>query len=74
MILRRLFVGMTLVFGLSVWSWCRAGDNEAHARPADEVYTSGADDEADECTQDEAASRYRAHQPHHWRHVMIGGR
>lgn len=68
MTMRRLFVGMTLVLGLSVWAWCRADGKEAEAKPAGSVCA------ADEGgNHDEAAYRYRMSQSHHWRQVMIGG-
>jgi hypothetical protein len=75
MTLRRLFVGLTVVFGLSVWSWCRADGNPAQAAPADgRSVAAAAGEDAGDGNHDEAARRFRSSQSHHWRHVMIGTR
>lgn len=65
MTLRRLVVGMTLVFGLSVWSWVGAGETQSHAAPAAVADSGGGN-------QDDAVHRYRTSQASHWRHVMVG--
>lgn len=64
MTLRRVVVGMTVVFGLSVWSWVRAD-----ALP-DPVQVA---DEGDRGNRSDAAQRYRTSQARHWRQVMVGG-
>jgi hypothetical protein len=69
--MRRLVVGLTVMFGLSVWAWCRADGKEAEARPAEPTTVTEADDEGG--NQGQAAYRYRTSQASHWRHVMIGG-
>lgn len=75
MTLRRVFVGVSLAFGLSVWSWCRADGNPVQAGPAGPVaYAAEAAPESGQGNHDEAAARYRGNQSRHWRHVMIGGR
>ena len=73
MTLRRLFVGVSVVFGVSVWSWCHAGEDEAErSEPAHAVHATA--DATGGGNQDEAAYRFRTGQARHWRHVMIGGR
>lgn len=69
--MRRLFVGVGVVFALGVWAWCRPGGEHAQARSADPVHAA---EDADDCggTHDEAAARFRSGQSTHWRHVMIG--
>ena len=75
MTLRNAVLGLAVMFGFSVWSWCRPCDKAAQAQSADPVYAA---DEADLTTgggnHDEAARRYRASQSTHWRHVAIGMR
>ncbi len=68
---RRLFVAMSVMFGLSVWSWCRGDGREAEAHPAQAATLADSDGEGN---HDEAASRFRTGQPVHWRHVMVGNR
>lgn len=75
MTLRRLVVGMTVLFGLSFWSWYHADGNSAHAQTtADTTYAVSAAEESSGGNHDDATYRYRTSQPRHWRHVMIGGR
>ena len=71
--LRRVFVGLLVVGGLTALVWVRPGVKHAHAQAADPVYMAGAVSEGGG-NEDEAAYRYRANQSRHWRHVMIGGR
>ena len=73
MLLRRVFVGTAVLFGLSVWSWTHNDGAQAHAGPSNEVREATADETAGG-THDEALHRYRTNQSRHWRHVMIGGR
>jgi hypothetical protein len=71
MTLRHAVLGLMVVFGVSVWSWCHPTDSTAKAHDADPIYT--ADDTAD-CTggdHDEAVRRYRNNQSTHWRQVAI---
>ena len=73
MTLRRVFVGAAVVFGLSVWSWCRADATAAHGAPATVEAACTADTTGEiGGNHDEMANRYRTNQPRHWRHVMIG--
>jgi hypothetical protein len=74
MLLRRVFVGTAVLFGLSVWSWCHNDGPQAHAGPPNEVRTATDADHADSAAHDAALRRYRTNQSRHWRHVMIGGR
>jgi hypothetical protein len=71
MTLRRVFVGTAVVFGLSVWAWCRAGEEHPRVQPADPVRAAEAGPVGGG-TYDDAAHRYRTGQSRHWRQVMIG--
>lgn len=65
---RRLFVGMLLLFALSLISWVRA-DN-APPTCCEPVVA-----KSDDCigrSHDEALQRYRTNQSHHWRQIVIG--
>lgn len=67
MTLRIAILGLAVVLGVSVWSWCRS--SESAAQGADPVYAVG---EADNCgggNHDDAARRYRTNQSTHWRQV-----
>ena len=66
MTLRRLFAGLTVAFGMSVWAWASDREPEPQPTPGYAVQSEGGN-------QDEAAHRYRTSQSHHWRQVMIGG-
>jgi hypothetical protein len=68
---RRLLVGMTMMFGLSVWAWCRA-DERSTDHPSTDTATAAATTTGG--NHDEAAARFRSGQSCHWRHVMVGGR
>lgn len=68
---RRLLVAMSVMFGLSVWSWCRGDGREAEAHPA-QAAALAADEHVGEGNHEEAAMRFRTGQSVHWRHVMIG--
>ncbi|HEY3789119.1 MAG TPA: hypothetical protein VGL71_09700 [Urbifossiella sp.] len=68
--MRRFFVGMLILTGLSVLSWVRA-DNPSGQTCCDPICA--VDDES--CTgenHDKALLRYRTNQSRHWRHLMIG--
>ena len=73
MTMRRLFVGMLVITGLSVISWVRAdGTRECHSCSEPIVAT-----DAETCSgsnHDEALQRYRSNQSRHWRQQVIGGR
>src|SRR5262249_14616924 len=70
MTLRRLSVGLAVMLALSVWAWARPGGDQAHARTADPVSVSDADDGGGDF--DDAAHRYKNGQSRHWRQGMIG--
>lgn len=73
MLLRCAVAGAAVLFGVSVWSWARAGEEHPPAPPAERteaVVTASDGDTA----RDDAAYRFRNSQSRHWRHVMIGGR
>jgi hypothetical protein len=71
MTMRRLFVGMLVLTGLSVLSWVRAdGSSNCCCEP---ICVAG----PEECSgagHDEALYRYRTNQSRHWRQVVIGSR
>lgn len=71
---RRLFVGLFVVSGVSVWSWCRADVSQIRAESADPVYAAGTTDGAGDGNHDEAVHRFRTNQAHHWRQIMLSGR
>lgn len=65
MTVRRLFVGVVAMGALAVLAWGKpAGDHH----PTDPAHVTASTDS----NHDEAASRFRAGQSSHWRHVMIG--
>ena len=72
MTLRRVFVGMAVLCGLSVLAWARPGEKQAQAATADPVVVTNSDSPGG--NHDEAAHRYRNSQSTHWRHVAIGNR
>lgn len=72
MTMRRLFVGMMILTGLSVISWVRADGTPCHSccEPVCSV-------DADTCTgasHDEAMQRYRSNQSRHWRQMVISSK
>jgi hypothetical protein len=73
MTIRNAALGLAVVFGLSVWSWCRPSGPEAKARGADVIRAAGDEGVGNGGNRDEALARYRANQSRHWRQVAIGG-
>ena len=74
MTLRRLFVGMTVMFGLSVLSWVRVDGNPSHAAAGEPASVEpAAEAEGEGGNHDNATYRYRTNQSHHWRQILIGG-
>lgn len=72
MTLRRVFAGLAVMCGLSVWAWARPGEEQAHAATADPVILTDSDGEGG--NYDDAAHRYRSSQARHWRQVAISHR
>jgi hypothetical protein len=73
MTIRNAVLGLAVVFGLAVWSWCQTGAPQAKAHGAEAVRPG---DEAGVGTggnRDEAAARFRANGSRHWRQVALGG-
>src|SRR5262249_32593993 len=70
MTLRRLSVGLAVMLALSVWAWARPGGDQAHARTADPVSVSDADDGGGDF--DDAAHPYKNGPSRHRRHNLIG--
>jgi hypothetical protein len=73
MTLRNAVLGLGVVFGFSVWSACRPGDQAAQAQSADPVYTAGEVESSNGGNHDDAARRFRTNQSTHWRQVAIRG-
>jgi hypothetical protein len=74
MTIRNAVLGMTLVFGLAVWAWCRAGGSEAQAQGGEVIHSAEEQGIARGGNHDEAAARYRGNQSHHWRQIALGNR
>lgn len=74
MTLRNAVIGLAVVFGVSVWSWCRPCGSQAHAQAqGPEVVYAATDPEVGPGgNRDEAAARYRGNQCRHWRQVAMG--
>lgn len=68
--LRRVLIAVALVCGLGVWGFARSGDTSVAAHPGEPIAPEGAAE--DEDARDDAAARFRANQPRHWRYVAIG--
>ena len=73
MTIRNAALGLAVVFGLSVWSWCRPSGTEAKARGANVVHSADESGVGAGGNRDEAAARFRGNQSRHWRQVAIGG-
>ena len=69
MTMRRLFVGMLILSGLSLLSWVRA-DNSSAPSCCEPVCAIEAD--TGTTSHDEALQRFRTNQSRHWRQIMIG--
>jgi hypothetical protein len=74
MTIRNAVLGMTLVFGLAVWAWCRPCGSEAQAQGGEVIHSANEPGIGHGGTHDEAAARYRANQSHHWKQIAIGNR
>lgn len=73
MTLRRTLIGLMLMMGFVVWSWCRPGEKQAQAQTtADPVYETDPDTICSGGNHEEAAYRFRSNQSTHWRQVTIG--
>ena len=73
MTVRRMMIGLMVVMGVSVWSWCRPSDKQAQAQTAaDPVYEANSDCDGGG-TREDATYRYRSNQSSHWRQVTICG-
>lgn len=71
MSIRNAVLGLAVVFGASVWAWCRPGGKEAQAQGAEAVVSADTAS-AGGGTRDDALARYRSNQARHWRQVAIG--
>ncbi len=75
MTLRRTMLGLMLVTGSLVWSWCRPGEKQAQAQTtADPVYEADPDTICSGGNHEDATYRFRSNQSTHWRQVTIGSR
>jgi hypothetical protein len=74
MTIRNAVLGLAVVFGLAVWSWCRPCGGQAHAQGSEVIHAADEPGTAAGGNHDEAAARFRSNQSHHWRQVAIGMR
>jgi hypothetical protein len=72
MTLRLAVLGLAVVFGFSVWSWCRPSGPDAQAQSADPVYAADTAGTGSGGNHDDAAYRFRTNQSTHWRQVALG--
>jgi hypothetical protein len=70
-----MILGLTVISGSLVWTWCRPGDKQAQAQTtADPVYEAAPDANCTGGTHEDATYRFRSNQCTHWRQVTIGSR
>ena len=73
MTLRNAVLGLAVMFGLGVWSWCRESSPPAKASGAEIMHPAGEAGVGRGGTRDEALARYRSNGSRHWRQMAIGG-
>jgi hypothetical protein len=73
MTIRNAVLGLAVVFGLAVWSWCRPPGSQAKAQGAEAIYSAGEAGVGSGGNREEAVARYRGNMSRHWRQVAIGG-
>jgi len=69
---RRLFVGVSVLAGLTVLTWVRADGRASSTACSDSACVEIAPSDCG-ANHAEAAYRFRTNQSHHWRQMMIGG-
>jgi hypothetical protein len=74
MTIRNAVLGLAVLFGISLWSWCRPCNGQARAEDVNAVRSSEEGGVGSGGTHDEAAARFRSNQARHWRQVAIGNR
>jgi hypothetical protein len=74
MTIRNAVLGLAVVFGLAVWSWCQPGNPHARAQGADVIHSRDEAGVGSGGNHDEATARFRTNQSRHWRQVALGGR
>ena len=76
MTLGRIAIAVAVVFGCSVWSWCRPCVQQAQAQGQpvgpEMIYAASDPGIGQGGNHDEAAYRYRTSQCSHWRQVALG--
>jgi hypothetical protein len=70
MSIRNAVLGLTLIFGLAAWAWCRPGESQAQAQSPGDVYATS--EAGDGGNHEEAAIRFRTNQSRHWRQIAGG--
>jgi len=74
MTLRNALLGVGLLFGISLWSWCRPCTGQARAVDLNAVHHAEDREVGTGGNRDEAAARFRSNQARHWRQLAIGHR
>jgi hypothetical protein len=74
MTIRNAVLGLAVVFGLAVWSWCHTGAPQVKARGADVIHSADEPGVGSGGNRDEATARFRSNGSRHWRQVALGSR
>ena len=74
MTIRNAVLGLAVVFGLAVWSWCRPCGPQAKAQGGEAIHSRDEAGIGAGGNHDEAAARFRTNQSRHWRQVALGSR
>ncbi len=72
MTIRNAVLGLSVVFALAVWAWCRPDGSQAQAQGADVIHTADESGIGVGGNHDEAAARFRTNQSRHWRQIALG--
>ena len=73
MSIRNTALGLAVVLGLSIWSWCRPTGPQARAQGPEVVLRESEAGVGTGGNWGEAMARYRNNQSRHWRQIAIGG-
>jgi len=71
MTIRNAVLGMTMMFGLAVWAWCRPCSEHAQAQAAEAAADAETPEGKAAGNHDEAVARYRTNQSRHWKQVVL---
>jgi hypothetical protein len=74
MTIRNAVLGLAVVFGLAVWSWCRPAGPQARAQGADAIHSCDEAGVGSGGNHEEATARFRSNGSRHWRQVALGSR